>query len=268
MPLLDRFNRKITYLRISVTDRCNFRCTYCMPEDGTPFTAKNEILSFEEIVDVVKTGAELGIEKVRFTGGEPLIRKGITSLIKQIASIDGIKDLGLTTNGVFLAKMANELKEAGLHRVNISLDTLDPDKFRKITRNGNLEDVLAGIEAAKKANIEPIKINFVRIKGFNESDESEVREFCKANNLQLRFIRQMDLSQGEFYPVEGGDGGICSKCNRLRLTANGQLVPCLFSDIGFSFREMGIKEAFYKALNIKPLEGKHATGHHFYNIGG
>jgi len=266
--MLDRFNRKISYLRISVTDRCNFRCTYCMPEDGIPYKEHEDILSFEEIIEVVRTGVELGIEKIRFTGGEPLIRKGIVDLISEVAKIDGIKDIGLTTNGVLLTKMAKDLKEAGLHRVNISLDTVDPEKFKKITRVGKLQDVFDGIEAAKKAGLVPIKINFVRMKGFNDTDEIEVRAFCEENDLKLRFIRQMDLSKGEFYPVEGGDGGICSKCNRLRLTADGHIVPCLFSDYGYNVREMGIREAFYKALNIKPLEGKKANKHHFYNIGG
>lgn len=266
--MLDRFNRKITYLRVSVTDRCNFRCTYCMPAEGIPYKEHKDILSFEEIVEVIKTGVSLGINKIRFTGGEPLVRKGFIELVSQVSAIEGVNDIGLTTNGVLLPKFAKKLKEAGLHRVNISLDTLDADKFRKITRVGELEDVLKGIQAAKDAGLLPIKINFVRMKDFNDRDESEVRQFCKENELQLRFIRQMNLSKGEFYAVEGGDGGICSRCNRLRLTADGKLIPCLFSDFGFSVREMGIKEAFYKALNKKPLEGKQANNHEFYNIGG
>jgi cyclic pyranopterin phosphate synthase len=239
-----------------------------MPEEGVPFKEHKDILRFEEIVEVVKTGVKLGINKIRFTGGEPLVRKGIVDLIREVASIEGITDIGLTTNGVLLPQMAKELKEAGLKRVNISLDTLDPEKFRKITRTGKLEEVLKGIEAAIEADLTPVKINFVRIKGFNETDEVEVRHFCEQKGLKLRFIRQMNLDKGEFYAVEGGDGGVCHKCNRLRLTADGQLVPCLFSDFGFSIREMGIEEAFYKALNKKPLEGKQAIGHEFYNIGG
>ena len=266
--MLDKYNRHITYLRISVTDRCNFRCTYCMPEEGISQKDHEDILSNEEILEVVKTGVKLGITKIRFTGGEPLIRKGILDLIEKVGQIEGIKDIGLTTNGVMLPKMAKDLKKAGLHRVNISLDTIDPDKFKEITRVGKLEDVFAGIQAAKDAGLTPIKINFVRMKGFNEIDEVEVRHFCEENDLKLRFIRQMNLAEGEFYPVEGGDGGVCSRCNRLRLTSDGHLVPCLFSDYGFNIREMGIEEAFYKALNKKPLEGKTAKGHHFYNIGG
>jgi len=266
--MLDRFNRNITYLRVSVTDRCNFRCTYCMPAKGSPYKEHKDILRFEEIVEVIKTGVDLGINKVRFTGGEPLVRKGFIELVRQVAAIEEITDIGLTTNGVLLPKYAKELKEAGLHRVNISLDTLDAEKFRKITRVGELQDVLNGIQAAKNADLLPIKINFVRMKGFNDMDEVAVRQFCKENDLKLRFIRQMNLSKGEFYEVEGGDGGVCSRCNRLRLTADGKLVPCLFSDFGFSVREMGIKEAFYKALNKKPLEGKQANNHAFYNIGG
>lgn len=266
--MLDRYSRRINYLRISVTDRCNFRCTYCMPEEGVPLKKHNEILSYNEIAEIVKTGAELGMSKIRITGGEPLIRKDLHILVKMLSEIEGITDIGLTTNGVFLPKQAKLLKESGLNRVNISLDTLNPEKFKKITRLGNLDDVLAGIDAALEAELLPVKINFVRIPGVNEEDEEEVRNYCNSKNIQLRFIRQMNLKTGEFYSVENGYGGICEICNRLRLTADGFIVPCLHSELRYNVRELGIKDAFLKAVEFKPEKGIGTTSHEFSNIGG
>lgn len=266
--MLDRYNRRINYLRISVTDRCNLRCTYCMPAEGVPLKSHNDILSFDEITDIVRVGTTLGLSKIRLTGGEPLVRKNLPKLVKMISDIDGIEDIGLTTNGVFLPQLATELKTAGLSRVNISLDTLNPEKFRKITRTGNLEEVLLGIDAAIDADLLPVKINFVRIPEENEQDENEVRNFCKQKNLQLRFIRQMNLKTGEFDAVEGGAGGICKICNRLRLTADGYIVPCLHSGLRYNVRKLGIQEAFRMAVNFKPEKGIGTSSHEFSNIGG
>lgn len=266
--MLDQYNRNINYLRISVTDRCNLRCSYCMPEEGVDQKKHEDILSFEEILEVVETGVKLGINKIRLTGGEPLVRKDIAKLVQQINTIKGIDDIGLTTNGVLLARMAKELKTAGLKRLNISLDTLNDEKYACITRIGKLEDVLKGIDTAIELGFDPIKINFVRMKGENEEDETLVKAFCDEKGLKLRFIRQMNLKTGEFYPVEGGIGGVCKICNRLRLTADGYIVPCLFSDFGYSIREMGIEQAFFKALNKKPETGKTSINNQFYNIGG
>jgi len=264
--MFDHYNRIINYLRISVTDRCNLRCTYCMPEEGVTLKNHQDILSFEEIAKVVETGVRMGINKIRLTGGEPLVRKGIENLVEKISKIEGVEDIGLTTNGVLLSSMAEKLKKAGLNRVNISLDTLNPGKYKSITRLGNVTQVIKGIFAAKDAGLEPVKINFVRIKGVNKNDERDLADFCEKHGLELRFIRQMNLSGGEFYPVEGGKGGICEKCNRLRITANGYIIPCLFSDYGYSIKEWGIENAFYKALNKKPKNGKTANKHSFYNI--
>ena len=250
--MYDHYNRKITYLRISVTDRCNFRCTYCMPEGGVELKGHGDILSFDEITEVVKIGAQLGISKIRLTGGEPLVRKDLPKLVKMIAEVEGINDIALTTNGVFLPEFAGELRAAGLNRINISLDTLNPGKFNKISRTGNVEQVLKGIDAALDAGLLPVKINFVRIAGVNEEDEKEVRDFCKSRNLQIRFIRQMNLKTGEFSEVEGGLGGVCSICNRLRLTADGFLVPWLHSGLRFNIRELGIREAYRHAVELKP----------------
>jgi len=266
--MYDPFNRHINYLRISVTDRCNLRCEYCMPEEGVPLKKHEDILTFDEILEVVRHGVAHGINKIRITGGEPLIRKNVVQLIQMIAEVNGIEDIGLTTNGVLLAKHAKALKAAGLRRVNISLDTLNPEKFKKITRLGNLNDVLKGIDAAIEADLHPVKINFVRIPGENAADENAIKQFCKEKDLSLRFIRQMNLKTGEFYPVKGGSGGICSVCNRLRLSADGHLVPCLHSGLRFNIRELGVQEAYRNAIEYKPEKGVGTESHEFSNIGG
>jgi cyclic pyranopterin phosphate synthase len=239
-----------------------------MPAEGVPLKKHEDILTFDEITEIVKVGTQMGLKKIRLTGGEPLVRKELPKLVKMISEIEGIEDIGLTTNGVYLSQLAGELKEAGLSRVNISLDTLNPEKFKKITRTGNIEDVLKGIDAAIKAELIPVKINFVRINGENEEDEKEVRKFCEEKNIQLRFIRQMNLKTGEFSTVEGGVGGNCEICNRLRLTADGFIVPCLHSGLHYNVRELGITEAFRRAVELKPEKGIGTESHEFSNIGG
>jgi len=266
--MLDQFNRNITYLRISVTDRCNLRCTYCMPAGGIQLLQKKEILTLEEIAEVVKTGAELGIKKIRLTGGEPLVRKGITDLVAMIKRVDGIEEIAMTTNGILLSKYASELKEAGLNRINISLDSVSPDMFRQITRGGKLSDVFDGIQAAKTAGLTPIKINVVKLHDGEIQDIDSIKKFAVQEGLKVRFISQMDLKTGSFSQVEGGDGGNCTICNRLRLTANGMIKPCLFSNSEYSIREYGIKEAFKMALGSKPRKGIINSQNSFYNIGG
>lgn len=266
--MLDSFNRHINYLRISVTDRCNLRCTYCMPEEGIDWIPHHRILSLEEIEEVAKVGASLGITKIRLTGGEPLVRKGIVELVAKLSAIEGIVDLAMTTNGILLPQYAKELKEAGLHRVNISLDSLDPEKFLKLSRIGQLKDVLAGIQAAKDAGLKPIKINCVLTQSITETDKEELKSFCDREDLQLRFIHEMSLEKGEFSVVEGGEGGKCSSCNRLRLTAKGDLMPCLFSSMGYNIKELGIENAFKMAVGLKPKSGHHNKVGSFYNIGG
>ena len=266
--MFDKYNRKINYLRVSVTDRCNLRCVYCMPEEGIRLLDHHEILSFEEIVEVVKESVHLGITKIRITGGEPLVRKGILQLVGMIAELKGIHDFGLTTNGILLEKFAAELVKAGLHRVNVSLDTVDPEKFRQITRGGDISMVFRGIAAARKAGLSPIKINCVVKGSSTEPDATGVKKFCDENGLEVRFIHQMDLESGCFKVVEGGKGGDCQSCNRLRLTANGYLKPCLFNDLEFSIRELGIREAIEKAINFKPEKGSQNLLSRFHNIGG
>lgn len=266
--MYDRFNRKINYLRISVTDRCNLRCVYCMPAEGVELMSHNDILSYEEIIDFTKRAVADGVDKVRITGGEPLVRNDIIDLIQKIGEIEGIKDFGMTTNGILLPKYARQLKAAGLMRVNISLDTMDPKRYTEITRLGKIENVFAGIEAAKEAGLFPIKINCVIKKSRLEPDAIAVAEYCKANNLKIRYIHEMNLETGEFSIVEGGEGGDCINCNRLRLTANGDVMPCLFSDLSFNVRKLGIDNSIQESLKNKPKSGTSNHSNHFNNIGG
>jgi len=266
--MFDRFNRKINYLRISVTDRCNLRCKYCMPEGNIRFYKPGEILSYEEIKEAVKVAVDLGIDKIRLTGGEPLLRKDIVELVQMIASVPGIKDLALTTNGLLMQDFALPLAKAGLKRINVSLDTLDPEKFSVLTRGGNLDQVFAGIEAAKRAGLKPIKVNCVIKSDIQEPDALAVRDFCVKMGLEGRFIKQMDLQNGHFEVVNGGSGGDCASCNRLRLTSNGMVKPCLFSNEEFSIRELGVRQAIECALDVKPAKGFKNLHNCFHNIGG
>jgi len=265
--MFDHYNRQISYLRISVTDRCNLRCTYCMPEDGVRLIDHSEILSFEEIIDFTRLAVANGITKIRLTGGEPLVRKNVVDLVSMLSKIDGLEDISMTTNGILLSKYATELKNAGLNRINISLDTVNPENYCQITRNGELSQVLEGIDAAQKAGLEPIKINCVLI-GQPNDDTQKLKQFCKDRGLHLRFIHQMNLKTGEFSTVEGGEGGNCGKCNRLRLLANGDIKPCLFSDLSFNIRKLGYKEALNLALGNKPRTGTFNQSGDFYGIGG
>jgi GTP 3',8-cyclase len=266
--MLDSFNRDIQYLRVSVTDRCNLRCTYCMPADGIRLISHSEILSYEEILEVVREAAQLGITKVRITGGEPLVRKGLPDLVRMVSGIKEISDLGITTNGILLERYAEELASSGLQRVNISLDTVDPEKYSHLTRGGDIRNVFRGIDAAKKAKLSPVKINCVVRDSSAEKDAVEVKRFCMENGLEIRFIREMDLRSGGFSIVEGGTGGNCRICNRLRLTANGILKPCLFDDTGFDIRKMGVHAALRKAIHVKPEKGTVNRENLFHNIGG
>lgn len=284
MTCFDAYQRPISYLRVSVTDRCNLRCVYCMPEEGIPSRTHDEILRYEEIDVVVRAAAELGIHKVRLTGGEPLARLGIVDLVRLLARIPGIDDLSMTTNGTLLPRYAAALREAGLRRVNVSLDTLRPDRYREITRRDKLADTLAGIEAARRAGLVPVKINTVVIRGTNDDEATDLARRTVSDGWHVRFIecmplggeglpedlldasawRERTISSAEtrarieaslgalepatvdagagparYYRVPGAEGTIgfisplsehfCGTCNRLRLTADGQLRPCLFS---------------------------------------
>lgn len=317
MTVCDGFARPIQYLRVSVTDRCNLRCVYCMPEEGIPTIAHGDILRFEEIALVVRAAAGLGISKVRLTGGEPLVRRGIVELVRMLAEIPGVDDLSMTTNGILLASFAPALAEAGLRRVNVSLDTLDPERFRRITRRGELADVLAGIEAARRAGLEPVKINMVVIRGLNDDEVVEMARRTLTEGWHVRFIEVMPLGSNEhwaadgfvsaeeirarvekvfgeleaeldapvpgggparYYRVPGASGTIgfitpvsehfCARCNRLRLTADGQLRPCLLSDAEIDLRAVlragggveDVQAVLQHAIMSKPLRHHLADG--------
>ncbi len=265
--MLDSFGREIEYLRISITDRCNLRCVYCMPESGLELVPEDELLSADEIDAFIRSAVGLGIKKVRFTGGEPLMRRDVIEIVGRTAQIEGIYDISMTTNGTRLAKFAKPLFEAGLHRVNVSLDTVDPARYSEITRGGNLKDVLRGIFAAAEAGLSPIKVNCVISRSPREPDARKVADFCKKNGFQVRFIRRMELKNGTFWKVYGGSGGDCRNCNRIRLTCNGFVRPCLFNDIEFNARELGYKKALELAIAQKPERGVGSNGR-FYHIGG
>lgn len=197
--LMDPFGRIHDYLRISVTDRCNLRCVYCMPEEGMQFEPTERILSYEEITSIVKALAPLGIRKLRLTGGEPLVRKGLDQLIAMLSAIPGIEDIALTTNGIYLAAYADLLKAAGLTRVNISLDSLKPERFASITRGGKVQRVLDGIKASQKAGFHPIKLNVVLMKGVNDDEVEDFLRMTRDEPIHIRFIEYMPIG-------DSGDG--------------------------------------------------------------
>ncbi len=293
--LIDTYNRKIDYIRISVTDRCNLRCIYCMPSEGVREITHSEILTYEEIIRILSIATNLGIKKVRITGGEPLVRKGLPYLIKTISNLGAIEEISLTTNGVLLKRFAKELKEAGLNRLNISLDSMDPKRYEEITKGNNLSDVWEGIRAAEELGFSPIKINMVPIRGFNDNEIKEFAALTFNKPYHIRFIEFMptgakdiwskekyistkELKEaisglGELKPIknEWGSGpaknfkllnakGVigfisavsdhfCAGCNRLRLTSDGKLRPCLFSD-----SEIDLKKALREGCDDDELQ--------------
>lgn len=193
----DIYGRSIDYLRVSLTDRCNLRCIYCMPEEGVCKKSHDEVLRFEQVLKIVETAASLGVNKVRYTGGEPLILKGIDELIEKTSKIPGIKDIALTTNGILLEDLADKLKAAGLNRVNISLDTLDENKFKQITRGGDINKVLRAIQKCISIGLTPVKINTVLIKGINDNEISDFINLTRELPVEIRFIELMPIGQGE-----------------------------------------------------------------------
>ncbi|MGC2062575.1 MAG: GTP 3',8-cyclase MoaA [Thermodesulfovibrionales bacterium] len=307
ITLKDSFFRVIDYLRISVTDRCNLRCVYCMPAEGVALFHHGDILSYEEIIRIARIAAGLGVRKVRLTGGEPLTRKNIAFLVSEIKKISGIEDLSLTTNGVLLAQQAATLADAGLDRVNISIDSFRAERFREITRGGDLAAVLRGLDAARKAGLSPVKINMVPVRGINEDEIEAFARMTLDSDCHVRFIEFMpsgteglwgpekyistdemkELIQriaplspvrvrkngpSKYYRLEGARGVIgfisalthhfCSECNRLRLTAEGKLRPCLFSETEIDLRsslrsgaaDKEIERLLRLSIEIKPKE--------------
>ena len=293
----DHYGREITYLRISVTDRCNLRCVYCMPEEGVVKQSHCDILSLEEIAEIAREAVGLGIRKIRITGGEPLVRRGILSLFQELASLPNLSELAFTTNGTLLAPMAKEIKAAGVDRVNISLDTLNPDKYRRITRLGRLEDALSGIRAAMEAGLTPLKINTVLIGGFNDDEIPDLVALTQQYPIELRFIELMPIGHvspfgaeaylpcgtvlervpqlqsveksgvAELYRLPGAAGSVglirpishlfCGECNRIRLTSDGYLKPCLFSTEEISLRGLhgeALRNRLETAIAHKPAQ--------------
>ena len=276
IQLIDSYNRHINYLRISITDRCNLRCIYCMPKEGISLIGHDDILSYEELLRIACIAVKKGITKIRITGGEPLARKGVVQFVSALSGIQGIQDLSMTTNGILLAPAAQPLRSAGLIRLNISLDSLNPDKYTMITRGGDINQIIAGIKSAQEAGFSPIKINVVVIRGINDDEITSFAKLSMEKNLQVRFIEYMPVGMengwekerfvssdeirqkiktigpllelpsdngsgpAQMYTIEGAQGRIgfisalsdhfCATCNRLRLTPDGKLRTCLFSD--------------------------------------
>lgn len=268
--MFDSFNRRIDYLRISVTDRCNLRCRYCMPAEGIPLKSHDDILSYERIARIATAAVELGIHKIRLTGGEPLVRKGISALVAQLRPIPGLQELTLTTNGLLLPPLAAALRDAGLDRINISLDTLDAGKYAFITRGGDVRQALAGIVAAREAGFTRTKINMVVMPEFNEEEVPAMMRFCRENDLELQRIRHYSLSAGlaAALPMEAERPQPCNVCNRLRLTADGKLKPCLFSDIELAVDYEHISASILAAVHAKPQNGHCCTRRENWQIGG
>ena len=309
---VDAYKRKIDYLRISVTDRCNLRCVYCMPPEGIDLMESAGILRYEEFLRIARIAVAHGVSKIRITGGEPLVRKGIVEFLHSLASLDGLKDLSLTTNGVLLKDYAARLKEAGLSRVNVSLDSLKRDRFLKMTRGDNLQQVLDGLDEAVKIGLTPVKINMVAIKDFNDDEIIDFARLSLFKPYHVRYIEYMPFNTQEGWqrdkcisaaamkdiiekgvgplepvPEEKGAAGparryrfkgapgevgfispvsehFCGSCNRLRLTSDGKLRNCLFSDKEIDLRgpiregsgDEVIEELLFKAVMEKP-EGHH-----------
>lgn len=297
--LIDTLGRKITYLRVSVTDRCNFRCVYCQPPEGVRWKEHDEILRYEEIAEVVRVMAAEGVHAIRLTGGEPLVRPHLSKLVRMLAEIPGIDDISLTTNGFLLEQQAAELAEAGLRRINVSLDTMKPELFHRITRLGTFEQVKRGLEAAEKYDLTPIKINMVVMRGINDDEIVPMAKLSLTHPWHMRYIELMPIGNQEpwgdgfpapesmyysiqeirdqleplgleevngksgngpakEYRLQGAIGKIgmiaaigeafCGTCNRLRLTSDGYLRPCLMSNF-----EINLKEALRSGKPILPL---------------
>lgn len=312
----DRFQRQINYLRIAITDRCNLRCRYCMPATGVPLKSHQEILRLEEIITLARVAANKnGINRIRLTGGEPLVRKNSVMLVKELATIAAIKEVSLTTNGILLGELARPLKEAGLSRVNISLDTLKKERYRYITRRGNLNSVWQGIRAALDAGLVPVKLNVVVNRGFNDDEILDFARLAYEQPLHIRFIELMPIGAAittgaGYVPIDeikhqiscafslepltdivtngpsvnyklaGGRGSVgfisaisnhfCYRCNRLRLTADGKLRPCLYWDREIDIKgplrsgasETELAAIFTRAIALKPLKHRLEDGWH------
>ena len=317
--MIDQQGRDITYLRISLTDKCNLRCRYCMPEEGVCRRSHHEMLNEDEVVTAVEVAASLGIRKIRLTGGEPLVKRNILSICRRVAAVEGIREVCLTTNGLLLPQLGKQLRQAGVSRLNLSLDTLVPEKYAYITRIGKLEQFRAGLEAALEAGFDKVKINAVLIGGFNDDEIEDLAELTMRYPVDMRFIELMPIQDhdefgesayvpysrvleklpqavpvprdggvAKLYRLPGAQGNIglispisahfCGECNRLRLTADGKLKPCLHSGDEYSIKGLdfeSMKGVFEQAIWNKPawhgdLDAVHRSqaGRNMNEIGG
>ena len=316
--MLDSLGRDISYLRLSVTDKCNCRCAYCMPAEGVALHAHGEVLSFEEMREIAEAACSLGVRKVRVTGGEPLVRRGIVELVRMLAEVPGVEELAMTTNATLLAPLVGELRRAGLKRLNISLDTLRPERYGQITRIGELSQALAGIEAARAEGFDGLKINCVLMGGVNDDEICDFVRLAKENPYEVRFIELMPMGECATWPRERfisgdavlmaapelerlGQGGVaelysapgfkgrvgliravshrfCSGCDRIRVTADGRLKPCLHSKAEVALRGLHgaeLVEAIRDGIaakpahhNLAPGESASDTPRSMYQIGG
>lgn len=263
----DAYGREIDYLRVSVTDRCNLRCRYCMPEDGIPLLAHEDILSFEQIEAVVRTAARMGFRKVRLTGGEPLARRGVSDLVAMLGRVRGIETLAMTTNGTMLAPLAANLAAGGLDSVNISLDTLDPARYRYLTRRGDIADALEGVDAAIAAGL-AVKLNMVVMEDTADAEIAAMRDFAAGRGIALQTISRYSLQAQKGDSAEYDRPPPCSACNRIRLLANGVLRSCLHSDIDIKVDFSDIEGSIAVAVRSKPVHGAVSSTKSVGQIGG
>ena len=315
----DTFGRSITYMRLSVTDKCNLRCRYCMPAEGVCKKSHVDMLTEDEMIFAVRAAAEIGVKKVRITGGEPLVKRNIVSICERVAAVPGIEEVCITTNGVLLPQLAPDLKKAGVNRVNLSIDTLDEEKYAYITRVGTIDKAMAGIEAALNAGFDKVKVNSVLIGGFNDDEIEKLVSLTVDNPIDVRFIELMPMyDSGDFgkeaylpatvildripaleeveeetsvarlFRLPGAKGRVglinpvsshfCATCNRIRLTADGKLKPCLHSSTEYSIKGLSYEETlaqFKKAILDKPechaelsADSRSEAGRNMNQIGG
>ena len=265
--MLDSFNREINYMRISVTDRCNLRCIYCMPEKGVEKKSHDQILSYEDIYNIVKEASEIGVKKIRITGGESLVRRDIDELVGMIRKIKKVEIIAMTTNAVLLYDMAEKLKNAGLDSINISLDTLDSERYKYITRGGNINDAMKGIKKASELGFK-LKINTVIYDEKSKEELPLLKEYAESINAKLQTIKYYDINKQKLDDIEYDRPKRCESCNRIRLLCDGYLLSCLHSNIKFKVDFNDIRGSIIKCIECKPKNGSYSDVESISMIGG